>query len=173
MTTKAKGNGKDEVDGKAAKSKGKKEVFGLRVTAAKISEEAEGGARTTVTIAGIAHGMSALVGHTVSVETIGGERRLSAHVRSVKLSEPKGGGMRSVQIEASGDRHFSDLVGRGVKVSLTKSQKGLFGAAAERDEIEAEEGPVPFSPAADPGAAEGSIRKGGRRRGSRAPEARA
>jgi hypothetical protein len=171
MTTKANGKDKDgfeNVDGHKPKEKAAKlTTAGLRVSSCNVVEDAgDGSAKAEVTVIGVAHGMTRLVGSTIQIETMDGTRRLAAQCRSVTIAEAKTEGLRTVKIKATGGRELDALVGRQVKVS--KSQQEL--PLNVRDEIEAEEGPAPVGdPYGQPRRARG---KGGKPRG-KAAEARA
>jgi len=141
----AKGNGKDQGDEKIeiieGKVKSNPTVTGLRVTGASIKEDKDGGASAEVTVAGIAHGMTRLVGERAEIETLDGARRLAGHVRSITLTEAKGGsGMRQVSLKVGGARQLADLVGRAVKLAKAQGELPL----GVQDAVEAEEGAVPL-----------------------------
>jgi hypothetical protein len=124
--------------GKAVKSA---VVTGLRVTAASIKEDKDGGASAEITVTGIAHGMTRLVGERAEIETLDGARRLGGHVRAITLTEAKGGsGMRQVSLKVGGARQLADLVGRAVKLAKAQGELPL----GVQDAVEAEEGAVPL-----------------------------
>lgn len=158
----AKGDGFEEVDGNATKNV---TVFGLRVKSASIKEDDDGGASAEITVAGIARGMTRLVGESTEIATIDGVRRMHGHVRSVTITEGKESGQRTVAVKMGGARQLAELVGRPVQ--LVQRQGELPGVVS--DEVEAEEGPARIGEVDAPAAAARRRKKGGgRSRGKRA-----
>lgn len=113
---KGKGNGTGDGD----ESTG---AVGLRVVSASLKEDPDGGQKAVIKVAGIAKGLTNLVGEAVRVEALDGGHFLG-HCRQVTITEGKDGKPRTVSAKVAGGPDLADLVARGVR--LTKAQGNLF-----------------------------------------------
>lgn len=124
-----KSNGKHEDNGKVQGEDAKAGPLSLRVVSAALTEAKEGGQKATIKIAGVAKGLSNLVGEAVRIETLAAETQMLGRCTEVTIRQGKDGKPRTVSAKITGAPNLHQLVGRPVR--LEKTQRELFRSSEE------------------------------------------